>query len=43
MAGPPGCLQYFTADIGNIASFNFDTAAPAVTAKSENMIVRTVL
>ena len=26
MAGPPGCLQYFTADMGTIKSFNFNSA-----------------
>ena len=31
VSGPPGCLQYFTGETGDIMSFNFPTGA-AVTA-----------
>ena len=31
MGGPPGCLQYFTASTGTVASFNFPTTATSVT------------
>ena len=34
MAGPPGCLQYFTATTGTVASFNFPTTATSVTDKT---------
>jgi len=35
MAGPPGCLQYFTATTGTVASFNFPTTATSVTDKTD--------
>ncbi|XP_059088779.1 uncharacterized protein LOC131884900 [Tigriopus californicus] len=30
--GPDGCLQYFTGNVGTVASFNFPTSSAAVTS-----------
>ena len=34
VAGPPGCLQYFTGVKGNIMSYNFPTADVTATSMS---------
>ncbi len=36
VAGPDGCLQYFTGTSGTIASFNFPTTASAITATASS-------
>jgi hypothetical protein len=38
MGGPPGCLQYLTANAGNIASFNYPIGAAAVTSTAANSV-----
>ena len=38
MAGPPDCLQYFTATSGSIASFNFPTNAATITASTTHLV-----
>ena len=30
MAGPAGCLQYFTGEMGRVASFNFPLTATTI-------------
>ena len=38
VSGPPGCLQYYTANQGTIQSFNFPTsAAAAIAAKTTHL------
>jgi len=37
VAGPQGCLQYFTGDTGTVSSFNFPTTASTVATSSKGM------
>jgi len=37
MAGPAGCLQYFTATSGAIKSFNFPTSTSTITAEATHL------
>ena len=37
-SGPPGCLQYYTATTGKIASFNYPTSSSTVSTTGKVVI-----
>ncbi len=42
MAGPPGCLQYYTGTSGNTASFNFPTSTTTLLATGTTVANRNI-
>ncbi|TRY76323.1 hypothetical protein TCAL_15909 [Tigriopus californicus] len=37
VAGPPGCLQYFSTDVGRISSYNFPTNSATIGAQTTHL------